>query len=226
MTQGQMIELIQQHHPGMGETLIRLNLNRAQDDFCTQAETNKSTFTDTSVAGQRYYDLNSKVLHITEVQVNDVSIPRLIGKPIIDDDEHTGAGLSAGANSTNDRFWYIDSARLGIVEKIAGVTTRDDKVSDYQSISKAGLEIRTFAISKVIDFTSSLTSSSKIPEQFHDALIYKVISEGYTLGGTQEVRPDMATYFDRKYLEMVKKGRKFARGGYTGKTTIIRATDF
>ena len=43
MTQKQLIELIQQHHPVMGETEIRLALNRAQDDFCYKTELIKDT---------------------------------------------------------------------------------------------------------------------------------------------------------------------------------------
>ena len=45
MTQKQLIELIQQHHPIMGETEIRLALNRAQDDFCAKTELIKETYT-------------------------------------------------------------------------------------------------------------------------------------------------------------------------------------
>ena len=32
----EMIELVQQHHPHMGEQEIRLLLNRASDDFCAK----------------------------------------------------------------------------------------------------------------------------------------------------------------------------------------------
>ena len=38
MTQAQMIEIIQQHHPEMGEAQIRLYLNQALDVFCRKTD--------------------------------------------------------------------------------------------------------------------------------------------------------------------------------------------
>lgn len=90
MTLTEMIELVKQHHPHMGDTEIRLLLNRASDDFCAKTEIVKESWAITSdsslsVANQRYYALPTDILRISEVYVNDVKIPRLIGKPIIDD---------------------------------------------------------------------------------------------------------------------------------------------
>ena len=34
MTQKQLIETVQQHHPNLGETQIRIFLNKALDEFC------------------------------------------------------------------------------------------------------------------------------------------------------------------------------------------------
>jgi len=174
MTQKQLIELIQQHHSGMGETEIRLALNRAQDNYCAKTELIKETYTQNSVAGKRYYTIDPQIIKITSVQVNDVTIPRLIGKPIIDDDEFDAeTGLTAPSTSSNDRYWYTDSGRLGVVERIVGTASRDGKISDYQSIS-AVKEIRIFAISQATDFTTDLTEVSELPSQFHDALVYKL----------------------------------------------------
>jgi hypothetical protein len=92
MTLNEMIELVRQHHPHMGDVEIRLLLNRASDDLCAQTELIKHSFSlgadvnpDSSVASKRYYTLPSEVLTIREVYLNNVRIPRLIGKPIIDD---------------------------------------------------------------------------------------------------------------------------------------------
>ena len=82
----EMIELIQQHHPHLGEVEINKLLNRAKDDFCAKTEIVKDSITATTVASQRYYTLPSTVLVIEDVWLNDVEIPRLIGKPVIDDD--------------------------------------------------------------------------------------------------------------------------------------------
>jgi len=81
MTQQQLIELVQQHHPNMRETEIRLYLNRALIDFCKQTRIMSGTSTISTIAGQRYYDLASTVLEITRVDCDDYQINRLIGRP-------------------------------------------------------------------------------------------------------------------------------------------------
>lgn len=86
----EMIELIQQHHSHLGQTEIVRLLDRAKNDFCAKTEIVKDTYTSVTVANQRYYTLNAKVLKILSVWLNDVKIPRLIGKPIIDDDTSEG----------------------------------------------------------------------------------------------------------------------------------------
>ena len=227
MTQKQLLELIQQHHPGMGETEVRLALNRAQDDFCAKTELITETYTQTSVAGQRYYTLDAQILKILSVQVNDVEIPRLIGKPIIDDDEFDAAtGLTAPTSSSNERYWYTDNGRLGVVEKITSAITRDGKTSDYQSISVVK-EIRMFTISQAPDFTVDLTEVSSLPSQYHDALVYKTIADGYLKAGMEEFSPQASQLFDVKYLELVKDGKKQARSQYlSGGSTIVAPTDF
>ena len=85
MTGKEMIELVQLHHPHMGETEIVKLLNRAKDDFCNKTSIIKTTKTITTVANQRYYHLDKTILKITEAWLDSVKIPRLIGKPIIDD---------------------------------------------------------------------------------------------------------------------------------------------
>ena len=227
MTQKQLIEIIQQHHAGMGETEIRLALNRAQDDYCAKTELIKETYTQNSAAGQRYYNIDSQILKITSVQINDVEIPRLISKPIIDDDEFDAeTGLIAPTSSSDERYWYVDSGRLGVVEKAATTVTRDGKSSDYQSISEVK-EIRIFAICQATDFTTDLTEVSELPTQFHDALAYKVISDGYLKSGLEEFNPQVSQIFDMKYAALVKDGKKQGRDNYVSSgSAVIRPTDF
>ena len=86
MTLKEMIEIVQQHHPTMGETEIVRQLNRAKDDFCAKTEILKDSYTTSTVANQRYYSLDKKILKVQSVWLNDVEIPMLVGKPIIDDD--------------------------------------------------------------------------------------------------------------------------------------------
>ena len=95
----EMIELVQQHHPHMGEVEVIKLLNRAKDDFCAETEIVKKKYTEVSMdygteangetsttASRMYYAISEYILKIQSVWLNDVKIPRLIGKPIIDDD--------------------------------------------------------------------------------------------------------------------------------------------
>ena len=85
MTTKEMMELVQQHHPHLGEKEIVKLLNRAKDDFCAKTEIVKDSYTLNTVANQRYYDIDNRIIKIKSVWLNDVKIPRMIGKPIIDD---------------------------------------------------------------------------------------------------------------------------------------------
>ena len=140
----------------------------------------------------------------------------------IDDDEYDGEdGLGAGTSSSNDRYWYIVDNKLAIVEKILRTLTRDDKTSNFQSISEAK-EIRLNTISQGSDFTSNLNDVSELPAQFHEGLSYKVIADGYLVGN---VNIDAHKIFYAKYKDSVKEGRKYARSNYT-QTGNIRQTHF
>ena len=84
MTQKELIEIIQQHHPKTGETLIRQALNRAKDDFAAKTSIVEvaTDGTDVTVAGQRYYSLPPELLELKRVELGNISIKRLIFKPI------------------------------------------------------------------------------------------------------------------------------------------------
>ena len=82
----EMIELVQQHHPHLGEVEAIKLLNRAKDDFCARTEIVKDSYTTSTVANQRYYTLDTKIVKIQSIWLNDVEIPMLLGKPLIDDD--------------------------------------------------------------------------------------------------------------------------------------------
>tara|TARA_R100000742_G_C4248000_1_gene66661 strand:+ start:196 stop:471 length:276 start_codon:yes stop_codon:yes gene_type:complete len=85
MSKQEMIELVQQHHPYMGmKEIIRL-LNRAKDNFCMESEVVEDTWTVSTAVDQRHYALDSNILKIKKVTLNDVVIPRLTGNLPIDD---------------------------------------------------------------------------------------------------------------------------------------------
>ena len=86
MSPKEMFELVQQHHSHIGQTEAFKLLNRAKDDFCAKTEIITDTYTSVTVVNQRYYTLDARVLKIVDVWLNDVAIPRIVGKPVIDDD--------------------------------------------------------------------------------------------------------------------------------------------
>lgn len=95
MKRKEMIELVQLHHPNMGETQIVKLLDRAKDDFCAKTELVKTGFNFDITSGQKYYDAISladlisgqKLIKISEVWIDKVKIPRLIHPPIIEDSD-------------------------------------------------------------------------------------------------------------------------------------------
>lgn len=81
MTQQEMIEMVQQHHPEIGETEIRIWLNQAQKEFCRKTKILKSAYQFTTVANQRWYGLSDEIIEVDSVDFDGYTIPRLIGRP-------------------------------------------------------------------------------------------------------------------------------------------------
>ena len=86
MTVQQMIELVQQHHPTMGETEIIKMLNLAMADFSIRTKMIKDVVTVNLDADKRYYDINDEILEITRVDMDSgdgfgKQIPRLMTAP-------------------------------------------------------------------------------------------------------------------------------------------------
>ena len=92
MTQTQIIEMVQIHHPEMGDTEIRLHLNKALDEFCEGTRILKGQQTFTTTASTRYYELNDldgdssatdqhKFIDVSRVDYNNYQISRLQDPP-------------------------------------------------------------------------------------------------------------------------------------------------
>ncbi len=81
MTQKQLIELVKQHHPELGETQIRLYLNRALDEFCRKTRILDQLYTFPTVSNQRYYNLDDAISEVTRVDYDNYEIPRLTTPP-------------------------------------------------------------------------------------------------------------------------------------------------
>ena len=81
MTQNQLIEIVRKQFPDTPVAEIRIHLNDTLDEFCRRSRILTSAFQFTTVADQRYYDLDEKILEVTSVDFDGYDIPRLTGRP-------------------------------------------------------------------------------------------------------------------------------------------------
>jgi len=238
MTGKEAFELINQHHPTLGGTEIILYLNNAIKHFCRKTEILKQSYSQTSTAGTRYYTLDPTIIKIISVSVDDVDIPRMIGKPPIEDDEladdgTTANNLGAPGSVSNERMFYVDLDRLGIVEKRTSATVRDDITSNYQSISETGLIIRIKCIAgPETDFSThniqTKTSGSILGDasgnaSFDNYVLDYAIAEGYRSPASFDIQ--RAEYFESRFEKGIKEAKRFARSSYIS-TGRISPVDF
>ncbi len=116
---------------------------------------------------------------------------------------------------TNKYFWYIVGDRIALVEKKA--EGAEEGTGSFTSITTAGIKIRLEYVTRPKKFTGTLTESSEIPEQFHEALAMKVIADMYKLPG-ENFNLQVAQYFDQQYAQEIREAKKYAsrhhvRGG-------------
>jgi len=128
--------------------------------------------------------------------------------------------------ANTNRYWYVKRGRLGLVEDATGGQSVNGVSRKYQSIAKADLSVRYDAVLKERHFSAKqgLEETLSIPEQFHDAIVYKAISLGYEVNAN--FSPEKADYFNNKYQERVKKAKAFARRYYNGNNMRINPIDF
>ena len=108
-------------------------------------------------------------------------------------------------NEIRDKYhWFINGNRIAIVQK----NDKYDGQDEFISVQKAGMAIRIEYTTRPLRFTETLTESSELPDQFHEALCYKVISDFYKLPG-DNLNLQMAQYFDQQYLLQVREGKKY-----------------
>jgi hypothetical protein len=113
------------------------------------------------------------------------------------------------------RYWYIDRGqgtrdRIAIVEKSNSSITKETITSNYASVSEVK-DLRIYTIDAPIDYVVDNVTEEKteIPLRYHEALVYKVIANGYKDPRNQKI--DVAQYFDKEYEIVLKKAKKQAR---------------
>lgn len=123
--------------------------------------------------------------------------------------------------------WWVEdgSILLGYYDESK---TDEEKVASPDS-TIAGQSLTLFYNKKAKHFDTPSQNRNwqdqvpEIPEQFHDALVNKAIALGY------ERNPDtlqLAQYFNGKFEDDVKNGRKYAYRGRLGTFRTINSVDF
>ena len=125
-------------------------------------------------------------------------------------------------NTDPERFYFVDNDRLAIVEK-NGLTTVDGASTVFKTIS-AAKAVRMNTICKADHFNTGANIVAAdaisptagplghIPTQFHEALVFKVISMGYKTPPAMDI--NVAQYFDMEYDKIIREAKKFARSNY------------
>tara|TARA_R110002012_G_scaffold5047_2_gene22968 strand:- start:643 stop:1398 length:756 start_codon:yes stop_codon:yes gene_type:complete len=247
----QVMELFKEHHPNLTNVQFNLCLENSANEIISATGISKTTYRISSVAGQRWYDLEDGTEKVEKVYFNDVLIPRLIGEPIIDDDEFTGTNyvdsydseLTAPiSNANNKRFWMLSqwdsvgdyrTPRLGIVEKSTNTVTRDGRVSDYQSCSITGnSNIRVFLTKAAVSSSVGTDSDSGVssvagplavvPAHYHEVLLNGAISLGYK--NPRNLNVDLSVFYDNEFRKGIKRIKKYERT--KSSTGFIKPQDF
>ena len=252
MTLLQIYEEIHQHHPNISESELTKYVNRASDYFLELTEIYRHIYQISTTAGIRYYKIDKQIIKILKVEFEGVRIPRLQGKPIVDDDEHVDDGslatltpannVGAATSSSNERYWYIDEGqvddnegemmRFAIVEAATEAVRRNDTSASYQSVSVTGKKVNLYCISRAphISTSSSIIGNSAvqmlkhaIPVQYHEAIPHRVISVLYKDPRNKDY--EASQVFDNDFMKCVKMAQKFRRSNYN-KTSFIKPVYF
>ena len=142
--------------------------------------------------------------------------------------------------ASKNRYWFVKRNQLGIVEDSTGGGQINGVVKKYQNVS-GSLNVTMDVIKKQKHFNSTEVPSLSndwhfegssamdqkphdIPEQFHEAIIYKAVALGYEIKA--DFDPNKVQYFEGRYAEAVKKAKAFSRRYYNGGTYRIKVQDF
>ena len=113
------------------------------------------------------------------------------------------------------RYWYTSEDHIAIVEGLESTRTKNYTSTNIDSVTVGGLEIRVHSINLDAPTTGSnydaLTDTPGIPLQFHEALAFKIIAQGYEDPRNQNLQN--AQYFKMKYDERVREAKKYAKRG-------------
>ena len=116
--------------------------------------------------------------------------------------------------------WFVERDRLALVE------LQDDRTSvetAYKNLP-SGSSIRLYGAKIAQHFDPDTNTIPEIPEQYHEALVFRVIAAGYEIPPNQNMQAAM--YFEAKYQKAIKDARKWKQMGRQGGTGYVVPMDF
>ena len=85
MKLGEMLDILKTRHPGVSDTAFVKMINRGLDEVSRESKILTGSFTFSTIADQRYYDLTTsngeEILEVISVDYDGKDIPRLTGRP-------------------------------------------------------------------------------------------------------------------------------------------------
>ena len=116
--------------------------------------------------------------------------------------------------------WYAERKRLAIVSVNSSATAVDDLYINIPTGSK----VRIYGAKIPEHFSSDHDTLDEMPEQFHEAIVYKAISMGYEV--PPNLNPEMALYFKAQYEEKLKEAKKWKKQSRVGGPRFLKPVDF
>ena len=85
MKLGEMLDILKTRHTGVSEPAMIKMINRAMNEIARESQILKGSFTFTTAADKRYYDLTTsngeEIIEVISVDYDGKDIPRLTGRP-------------------------------------------------------------------------------------------------------------------------------------------------
>ena len=119
--------------------------------------------------------------------------------------------------------YYLNMGSLGLVEKGTD--------GQWGSVSTTDKNLKIFCSKKAQHMVPGTLDSSytsqyqyEIPEQFHEALVYKAISMGYK--DPRNINIELAAFFEKEFQESVKQAKRYARSNNVFGGGYIKPVDY
>ena len=193
MTTQQMVELIRQHHPDIGETEAIMLLNRAKDQLCERVDLLRDKDTSlTTTASTTEYTIPTGTLKVYEVYVGSDQAYRISGRPIIGEMEDL---------RSETYYYWVERDKIYIVEggSSTAYTAASLTITIYRSYLDA--DITTDGVAHTMD----------MPSRFHEALVDWAIGRGYKRPPMDDERRKNAIFFDKNFEMTLKRAKKYIR---------------